>query len=321
MWTVKQKMRKLLVAFSIVCLGMLYFFNPFSQSRFAHIPQNEKQTLERFLGKLLFKDQFAYVLFGEKAIAIDIYVENESAFDRTLSYKEKVARYLHDLIYDKSILLMNSCFEITKYEMNVFRKYKPSFQSDNFLLIESNVKEHMKRLLFINKKKLFHVIQEHQMIFRKILGKSFTVKKLYKEICSGKQDILKTLKYHEGLFGCLLGFGQKNSFCYHKRNNLLNKICTYPQPPHDRKKLHIKGKFFATYEEERDYLINLLSMPPYTLNRSCILQFVHPVFFAAKNSRETQKLVKQYEKALSKISSECAGRKVLDIVSEKFRNE
>jgi hypothetical protein len=222
------------------------------------------------------------------------------------------------LTIDPTELLMSSRFEITRREIEIWKKYKHLFSSKNFLFVESDVGNNLKRLLFINKRKLSNVLQENRTIFQTILGNTYEEKKLFDEICSGKQDIMQTLHHHEGLFGILLGFGKDNSFLYHRRNELLRQICSFPKPPFQRKKLHVHGKHFHNEDEEVEYLLHMLSSPGYTVQRFCIPQFLRPVCFAAKNSKETRLLVEQYEKAQSHISSTCAGKNILHIISEKF---
>ena len=98
----------------------------------------------------------------------------------------------------------------------------------------------------------------------------------------------------------------------------MREISYLPEPPLQRKKLHVKGKQFSNQNEEEEYLLNLLSSPPYTVKRCCILQFLRPVYFAAKNSRETRLLVKKYEKALTHITTKCSGRNILEILAERL---
>ena len=220
-------MRKFGVIVVFVFITSFWLFNPFSNNRFAKIPTEERQTLERFVWKLFCMDHFAYVLFGEKAIAISMYAEKEPIFDQQLSFKEAQSQSLHRLITDPTMLLMNSCFEITNYEIRVWKKYKHLFSSNNFLFIESDIGNNIKELLFINKKKLFDVLQKNHNTFKRILGDSFTTEKLYHEICEGRHDILKTLHEHEGLFGILLGFGKKILFCTINVINFCEKLAIF----------------------------------------------------------------------------------------------
>lgn len=171
------------------------------EATLSSMSKEDYAALDCFFRRMLLQDQFAYVLFGDKPVALSDYSIYDGSYP---SMGELVVSLCRANIQ-------------RKYGCTVWEKYKNHFRMKNYLLLtQEDESNNCVSIVIINKKNFLRKFNQNSDIFCRILGKEMTGKKLLQQI--EIEGILKkeTLNNSEELLGILLGFGKKNSWLYQR---------------------------------------------------------------------------------------------------------
>ncbi len=237
----------------------------------SQLSDDERHCLSVFLDFTLFYDNFAYLLFGSKPIAITGCQKSTPSF-----YFSR--HFLSSLDVEE------------KMGFEVFKKMQHLFCSRNVIVHITEDEDNL-YLLMINKKNLLRTLQEHIEDFKQVLGAENTVESLFNRITAGKEHLADVLKKHQALLGILLGFGRNNSWLFHEKSTIRTKLKEFA-PPKKRdssleKELDLMDQNTTAFSEnsrESKYILRNPSAIPL------------PGFMVDPHSLETKQLKERYEK-------------------------
>jgi len=267
-------------------LSLSLFFVIESRSTHAKIPAKERESLENFLHRVIGQDHFGFALFGSKAIALTGYFP----------------------IVPSGNVHCFSCSEMQRDEFRAWRKYKKLLSSENFIWTKTRLSPLIIEIALINKKKCIQVISEHLELFQTRLQQRITPEKLLENLISSKKHTLEFLKNDDLLLGILLGYGEKSSSLYQRREYLAKAL--RPEAPFMTKNIDPSSNFFSA-EEEYNYLNENMCTWQNERARRWIYRF-SSVKFMNLGEPEAFALIEKYEKDNEKIASFFLNRSFLE---------
>ena len=227
--------KKISVFFIVFC-SLLFFYTIISFNKtnnsniYYKLNNSEKKSLDFFF-RATFDDNFGYVLFGNKPMALCGYNKIHISENHKIKPIYKIAKSIYEAYYPYNRKI--------KKGWDIWRKHQRFFSSEDFIIkSEPNPwNNDYEFIILINKSLFFNTIDQHKDDFYNVLGKSFDAHKLWNQCKSGKNLLMDLLKGHNGLIGTLLGYGRDNAWNYHERDLLFKK--TFPP---DSKEEIIKNK-------------------------------------------------------------------------------
>jgi len=187
------------------------------RERVERIPEQDRQTIEHMLFRLIKSHSFGYTLFGAKPI---------SCTALALPNSEYVSRYNLDI--------PSTC------DWHVWEKYAHQFEHDNIAMRTAGASQHTgnAQIIMINIPQLAATIEAHQDFFISRLGQDLGNKdRIIAAILNG-QPIEEVLGNHMALVGILFGFGKNNSLRYEE---LERDGANAAQRNRELPLIHIKG--------------------------------------------------------------------------------
>lgn len=249
------------------------------------ISQQDREILKDFFHKLLFYQGFAYTLFGDKPISIEI-------FDLEEKHKE--------------------LFSISSEGYKAWKKYAHLFSSPNYIFIfDEDLEKDRCEITLINTKAFHQVIKDHSHQFVKIFGPHITSKHLL-HLLIRKRSLWNTaMNNHQDVIGILLGYGKINAALYHQRSEINSKTLGI-------KKRRTKPSFgYSSIEEELNALNATLHA--FSDEERFSFRFMRlPGFVADSNSLETKKLKQKYIEQRRNITQKYAREDALKITLEQL---
>jgi len=250
----------------------------------------ERYFLATFLRVILFSDDFSYLLFGSKPIAI-------TNFEKSIPFN-----FLYDCVSELN-------FEISQ-GLGVFKKQQHLFSSGN-ILVRFDEDADNSYLLMINRKNLLNTLEEHIDDFKQVLGPKITTESLFAQI-TGKEYLADVIKNHEALLGILLGYGRNNSWLFHQKKTISLRL-NGSKPPSKRDnflekefaEIVQKTTFFSEDNHERKYILKNPRIP-----------LLH--FMADPNTKETKQLKEQYGKEREEMKNRFSKRSFVEATLEQL---
>ena len=197
------------------------------------------------LPEYLFTEGFAYSLFGEKPITLSCYYifkfydKNNKKFYPFY----QIAYSFYNAYYPKNIKLKNS--------WDTWKKYKSLFSNSNFIFLEEpNSNSMTMNIIIINKKAFIETLNINKDTFEKVLKIPIDPKKILDQIINGKMLCRDIIKNHEALLGILLGYGNKNSWDFYERKQILKKINLSKTDEEMLKNINEKFLLFAAKDND-----------------------------------------------------------------------
>jgi hypothetical protein len=252
--------------------------------------QEERYYLDAFLRRILFSDDFSYVLFGNKPCAF-------TSYSKSITF---------DITYDD---LTISNIKI-KRGLEVFRKYQHFFPSRKFVF---HFYDHLDDLivLLINKSNLSHAFNKYKSDFEQILGPEITSKKLLAQIAES-DDFGEVIKNHQALLGILLGYGRNNAWLFYNRTMAFYGLDKFDP---SLKRTALLEKKIAELNQQ---------LQPFSTDQSSLKSFLKkplielPHFMADSNSLETKELKERYEKDREKIRKTFSKQNITEITLQQL---
>ncbi|MFV0341139.1 MAG: hypothetical protein ACK5MA_11040 [Parachlamydiaceae bacterium] len=234
------------------------------------ISEVDRTRIELLFSTFVGKDPFAYVLFGDKPMAL-------SGGFRKQSWE--------------SMLLNDAFGDLFWKRWETWKKYTLGVKFPNYLFLEENFSAFpsIRFIIFINKKLFIKTIQNHSDRFQEITGSRLDPERLLLELENGKTSLQQAIHFNEELLGILLGFGQLNASHYSRRQQIKGPLLiplALDETPSDG---------FLSIEEEMTYLNDRLQ---FSSNEDHALFKICPVEFVADiNANETKVLCKKYRES------------------------
>ena len=256
------------------------------------IPEKDLEDIRDLFSNFIYKNHFAYTLFGEKAVSLSCCIVSKP-------HEFKIPKKLKSnpsQIGDNTLGV--------KWEK--WKCYQSLFSIKKYLIIEemSWFSPYIKHILLINKEQFVKVFNENQAIFHRKLGSGVTGESLLAEV--EKQGQLgSVIKHNELLFGILLGYGKHNAALYDKREHLQLLYDQY-------KYVLVKNSpTIKDLDKQADGITDVLQpCGDYCYNLSTIPS---TYFVADPQSEETLVLKKKYQALREKVSIIYAQDNVLEI--------
>lgn len=254
--------------------GLLMSSEWIEQEVLPFITDGDREELELFFANLVEQDQFGYVLFSEKPIALSGgFVKTPS--DNVLAGVE------------------TGCLCLKRWEL--WKSHFEKIRFPNFLLIEENfaASPDIRFIFLINKTLFARTIRDHSDRIREIAGCILDPVNILADLEQGKTTLQQAIFFNEELLGILLGFGEHNSGLFAKRRQLQGPLLI-PLA------LKIKPSIgFNSVEEEVSSISGRLQNPYDDDFGVCQIDPV--VFVADLTHPETSHLCRKYLKARGRL--------------------
>ena len=256
------------------------------------IPEKDLEDIRDLFSHFIYKNHFAYTLFGEKAVSLACCTISEPSEFRI---PKKLKR--------KPIQIANNTLGV-KWEK--WKQYQSLFPIKKYLIIEETAwfSPYIRHILLINKDQFVKVFNKNQAIFHRELGDQVTGEGLLAQI--EKQGKLRSIiKHSELLFGILLGYGEHNVALYNKRKHLQDLYDQY-------KYVLIKNApTIKELDQQADELTDVLQ--PCGEYGYSLLPIPSTYFVADPQSKETLALKRKYQTLREKASAIYTRGDVLEI--------
>ncbi len=196
--------RRLLFFFCCAFAGFLVFhfyhqdrclFNKIHQ-----IPIEDRWAIESFFKILLFQEDAAYVLFGDKPVTYTGYLD--------FSNKEIFS------FFRRRSNLVNKQL---RQGWEIWEKYAHLFPSRRYILKGKRSDWRRVEIVLIDKKKFKKKFEENRSDFQEVLGNEITASYLLKSYENDSLPLFDHLKEHHALLGILLGYGKRNAWLFYFR--------------------------------------------------------------------------------------------------------
>lgn len=218
------------------------------------LSDNEKESLDFFF-RAAFDDEFAYVLFGNKPIAICGFNKINIWENHKIKPLYMIARSIYEAYkpYNQKI----------KKGWNTWKKRRKYFNSCNFIIkSEPNPSnDDYEYILIINKSLFLKTTDNFYEDFYRILGKTFDAQEMLRQCEKGANLLADLLRGHSALIGILLGYGRENAWNYYEREQLEKLIAqSSNNTEENRQKLaDLNSKLMIFSQEDRETLDNFFS--------------------------------------------------------------
>jgi hypothetical protein len=186
---------------------------------------DDQNRLERFFRYLVAYENFGYVLFGKKPMALMHLHVVSVQFDKE----------------DSKIWKYNFLLE----DYKAWLKYQHLLPMDNYVLRSYPHKEDSSfhTILFLKRQRILEVIHDNLSLFKEKLGPSITPEKILSDLKT-KYNILEEVFHgNHDLLGIVLGYGVHNSVQFQKRYVLFRQNLL--PPPYDNETLKKVYEFNA----------------------------------------------------------------------------
>lgn len=224
-----------------------------SQRSIEKIQDNDRVQLEQFFQHLLWSEQFAYTLFGNKPLSIigcKKILPNGEIVGKNLQFYHVLIQY-----------------------WNVWKKYESLFPMHDYVLLAKE-DENWIQIMLINRRSCLETISAHLDLFQEALDSKLTPNELLDQIIASKDLFRHGLKNHYSLYGLLLGYGLENAMGFEELYSKKMGLPKKPIPFHEDDvllplKLHLP--FFMVfsdntkhndlkrkYEEQRELIVEHL---------------------------------------------------------------
>jgi hypothetical protein len=181
---------------------------PFSsKAGIDQIPKAGLVEIKSLFDYLCCEHDFSYVIFGSKPMALaDICLETTDV-------------PVHRQFRAQMLIIQ------TKERLNAWYKYKNELKLNDFILLDKE-EDLFDCLVFIliHKAHMLSLLQSHEVIFKEILGDSFSPKTFLDKIEKRNISLAQAIHNHYGLLGIMLGYGVRNSMLFQERLTILKEL-------------------------------------------------------------------------------------------------
>jgi len=270
------------VEYYILLLWLIFFplYAEDVSQTLKQIPDEDLKDIRDLFNELIYKNHFAYTLFGGKAVSL-------SSCNVLKPSQFKIPKTLKN----NPIQIADNTLGI-KWEK--WKRYQSLFAIKKYLIIDeaSWFSPYVRHIMLINKELFIKVFNENRVIFQRELGCQVTGESLLAQV-EKQGQLISVIKHNELLFGILLGYGKYNATLYDKREHLQLLYDQY-------KYILVKNcPFIKELDNQADEITEVLaSCGEYCYNLLTIPS-IH--FVADHKSEETLALKQKYQTLREKL--------------------
>ena len=256
------------------------------------IPKQDLEDIRDLFSHFIYKDHFAYTLFGEKAVSLACCTIAEPSEFRV---PKKLKR--------NPIQLADNTLGV-KWEK--WKRYQALFPIKKYLIIEETAwfSPYIRHIMLINKEQFVKVFNENRAIFRKELGSQVTGENLL-TIVEKQGKLRPSFNHSELLLGILLGYGEHNATLYDQREHLQRLYDQYKYV------LVKEAPAIKELDKQADEITDVLQ--PCGEYGYSLLPIPSTYFVANPQSEETLALKQKYQTLREKVSAIYTQGDVLEI--------
>ncbi len=244
------------------------------------IPSEDRVYLEFYFRYLLFDDPLAYVIFGDKPMALSGF------WNPTPS-----GNCLTPNISHNSVILRKG------YELH--KKYQHLLPSKNFIFVFRESDDYTE-IALVNRKNFLKTTANSIEEFQKILGKKISGATILDRFVIEKEIFEKPLKENHALLGLLLGYGKKNSFRFQRKMEILKSTNAF-HLHHKQEKCLRPSIGFDSLDEELAFLNQRLKPLEDPCQEFTLVNL--PSFMVDSRDIETQGIKKKFIEQRRKITN------------------
>ncbi|NGX55427.1 MAG: hypothetical protein KR126chlam2_01062 [Chlamydiae bacterium] len=170
------------------------------------IPPKDKEKIEFFFSYLVQRDNLGFVLFGNTKTAAFCSIPIVCNYALVPKLVTKTP-----LQYQKNL----------KQSWAVWARYRTRFKHPNIIVCEEHDrfnKSAFLQLIFIDKRKLAHLLEQYREDFEEVLGENFSSADFIAKI-EKKRKLRPLINRDEKLLGLILGFGKESSTGFKNMQN------------------------------------------------------------------------------------------------------
>jgi hypothetical protein len=250
------------------------------------IPADDLESLETFFRNILFYQNLAYTLFGDKPISIECFdLENEKKPD----------------------VFRTSC---SGYR--IWERYAYLFPQEHYIfLFYEDVHQDICEITLINKRAFLETVNKHKEIFANLFGPEMTSETLLSLIIQKRSLWNTPMQDRDDLIGILLGYGKSNAHLFQKRSEIW-RINTKI-----KKQRTQASQGYSSVDEELKHLN--ASLQSFSNEGRFSLNYIRlPSFVADPNTEETVQLKKKYSRQRKWITHHLSQGNLLEILFEQL---
>lgn len=292
-----MKIVKQLLFLSISSLLLCLLYHNSLARNLNQIPEKERKYLESFFRESFSHEGLGYTLFGDKPITAVVY------YDPQQMRKEMIENLFCSLHPENIRMWQGSA---------ILEKYKNFFTSHKIAIVRAKnfIDNGCECILFVNKKLLLEIVENHLNDFQSILGKGITPQLVLERVLNSEDVFRDALQNHQGLIGTLLGYGRENAWLFHQREE--HYLFTEGSFLLAKRPFCLKSVNMARIEthmqpfDERD----VLDFNPLLLSL--------PAFMADCSAPETKNLKSKYEQQYREILHRYKDKDFLETTLQAF---
>lgn len=251
------------------------------REKIAQIPSEDRKNITRFLTFVVFQSSFGYVLFGDKPMAFEEFIETDDIPREYFRSYTDVQQGLKYYVWQRGI--------------KAWEKYQHLFPSNHFRLIVKKAQKpgDTTTVILIRKSAFESTVLKYRQDFETTLRQKVSPEGLLADFYN--RGFGEALDHHPALLGILLGYGRNNAWHY------FNWIESKRQRPS---------------KSERNNFVPLpFSKAPHPhLELSILL----PGFGCDPNSEETKELRQKYGAQRHRIYEAYQGNDFLEVTLKKL---
>lgn len=181
-----------------------------SQLCYPELTQEEKDNLYALYRHLLCKEDFAFVAFGHKPLALGGFWE----LPADLREQDIPLPIIFFLLYPDNVLCQKG--------WQAWEKVRHRFGNSNLQIVQipDPYGDYYKLIVLINKTRFLQTVTQHLPLFQSVLGNTATPEMVLDRFISGHVKYTQLLNGNHELMGLLLGYGETNSKLFQRQYDL-----------------------------------------------------------------------------------------------------
>ncbi len=255
-----------------------------------NIPRQDLKKVKYLFESLVDDHDFSYTMFGSKPMSLaDFYFEIPPGLT---PYRWARSQFF---IFKR------------KASLSAWYKHRDEFDIKDFIFLDEE--EDLISclvLVIINKKNMLRTLHEHETIFRRELGDSFTPESFLEKLEKREVSLAKATHKNQKLLGIMLGYGVRNASFFQERFDLQEAV-------EKRKKENLPEDDILTQK------LNAIESQVGCFSELEAEAIIPPLYFLADVSHpETIALKLQYEKERQEIIELKEKRSFMDLVLKRL---
>ena len=270
----------------LLCLGLMFSV----KADIHNIPQQDLKNVKYLFERLIDGHDFSYTIFGSKPMALaDFCLEIPSGLSPYKWIRSQIFTFKR------------------RTSLKTWYKCRNEFNLKDFIFLDEE-KDLISCLviILINKNNMLRILHEHESIFKKELGDSFTPESFLEKLEKRELSLAQATHKSQKLLGIMLGYGVRNATLFQERFDLQEEI-------EKRKKANLLE------DETLAVKLNAIESQVGCFSELDAEAVIHPLYFLADISHpETSSLKQQYEQERMHIIEMRKKHNFMDLVLKRL---